>query len=70
VANTAVRARKSEGDTALLNLAQEWEKQLEYLFLAAHRCGLTWQLDRFHFESDLASEKKLSNRGDFSVSTD
>jgi len=56
VANTAVRARKSEGDTALLNLAQEWEKQLEYLFLAAHRCGLTWQVDRFHFESDLASE--------------
>jgi hypothetical protein len=55
VANTAVRARKSEGDTALLNLAQEWEKQLEYLFLAAHRCGLTWQLARFHFESDLAS---------------
>jgi hypothetical protein len=56
VANTAVRARKSEGDTALLNLVQDKEKQLEYLFLAAHRCGLAWQLDRFHFESDLASE--------------
>jgi hypothetical protein len=70
VANTAVRARKSEGDTALLNLAQEWEKQLEYLFLAAHRCGLTWQLARFHFESDLASEENLSNRGNFSASTD